>query len=247
MKLVVSLLIGLVVINVVLAAAVAGAISLNWTAPIVISIVGALAAVVAAFMTQRAALAWAGLIAMPAGILAGMDASSYAELSRQSHVRDVLVADATAHPEAGAFSFRDGTVRMDLSGTSRRVSRSSRDFWAAPVVGDGWTESMPVTVWAVCDQVYGCTREWKQAFRAGIRPTAPVSEYLTKAIANAEADRGLTSAPNAVMIVWVRSVESAIAEENDRMWFGVKLWNGVWIASVLIVAAISAWRRKPRQ
>lgn len=245
MKVVVSLLLGLAVINAVLALAVLAAVNVNWATGIALSIVLSLASVVAAFFTQRQALAWAALLAMPAGVLGSMDAASYTDLTRRPVVRGIRVAEAPAHPEAGAFEFTDGSVRMDQWGKATRQSRSRRDYWAAPIVDDNWTTDTPVTVWAVCEKEYGCTKDWKQPFRAGVLPTAPVSEFLAKAIADAESTRQLVSAPGAVAVMWVPSVDGAVAEVKDRLWFGVELWNGLWIASVVIAGIVGIWRRKP--
>ena len=246
MKLAVSLLAGLVAICAVMAAAAFVSMSMAWSFGIVVAIVGSLATMVLAYKWWRPSLAWAGLLALPAGVLAGMDAAAWADLSRSPHARDVLVAEAPAHADAAAFSFRDGTVRADLWGKSTRAGRSRRDFWAAPVTGEGWTDDQPVTVWAVCDQMFGCKKEWSQPFRAGVRPSAPVSEHFGKAIADAETSRRLATAPDAAMIIWVPSVEQAIAEPLERLWFGVELWTITFVVTLVIWSAVAAWRRRSR-
>jgi hypothetical protein len=117
---------------------------------------------------------------------------------------------------------------------------------ALTVVGDGWDEGQPVTVWAVCYLMYDCRRDWTRPYRAGVRPTPPVSDHLGLAIADAEASHGLTSAPGAVMVFWVPSVEQALAAPMDSVWFGVRVWNGTWIVTLLAGSAIGTWRRRSR-
>ena len=247
MKLVVSVFLGMVAINAVMAAAVFTAIKFGWPAGVAVSVVGALATSVVGIWKKRPSLAWAGILALAAGSLGAMDIADYTQLSGRPYAKDILVAEAPSRVDAGTFSFRDGSVRAELYGKATRVAKSRKDYYAAPVVGEGWTDDQPVAVWAVCtDEVYGCRGDWLKPFRAGVRPTAPVPEHFAKAIAAAETDRRLTSAPGAVMIVWVKSVEEAIAASRDGVWFGVQLWNITWVVTLVGTVVFMTWRRRSR-
>ncbi len=244
MRLLTSLLYGLIGLNAVLGATASVAFHYDWAAGIAVAIAGALVVIGAAFKLWRATVAWAGILAIGGGALMSLDVAGYADLSRRAIIRDLAVRDAPSYPDAGGFVFRDGAVRGDLWGEVTRPGKTSRDFSAAPVVPEGWTSDAPITVWAVCEEIYGCARAWEQPLRAGVRPTGPPNEYLAKAIADAESRRGLTSAPGAILIHWVPSPDGVLAETRDRAWLGFQVWNVTLIVTTLAAAAIAAWRRR---
>jgi len=245
----VSLLAGFLAINLVLTLAVQAAERWGWGAGVAVAVCAAIACACLSIVVKRPSLAWASVLMLAGGALAAMDAAEGAELARLPHAEGIAVADAPSHATAGSFTFRDGAVRADLWGRATRRSRSGsrHDYRAAPVVAADWVTSDPVTVWAVCDDYYGCATAWAQPFRAGIRPTGLVAKELALAVADAETDRGLTSAPQAVMIRWVASVTAERSRVGENISFGVRVWNYTWLVTYVIGAGVLAWRRRRRE
>lgn len=244
---------GLLGLNLTLAAATLTAIALPWGFVIALAVALGLALVVLSFKLKRGVFFFAGIYACFGAVLTGMYARNYVVAKGAGIVEGISVAEAVNRPPAGGYIFRDGQARADLSGgfysTHRDVNkaRESSWFYVAPVVSEEWTPSDPVTVWAACGETASCKKDWALPFRAGLRlnaETTSMKDYR-QAVASAESLHGIKSHPEAVFITWVKSPQAAIEKFKSDGIETAKIWNFLWLATVL-GAALIAWKKKRR-
>jgi hypothetical protein len=242
---------GLLALDTVLALAAFLAVALSWYAGIAATVILALALVVGSVAWRAWSLSWAALIALPAGVICGMELSDYSSLARGEIASVASPGDVAGRAQATGFVFERARVRSELQGSYRHSSRSRSGqpatvtwFYAAPLVPDGWTSADPVPAWAVCRDER-CRADWELPLRAAIRPPQRYAEEHRTVVAEAQTSHGLISAPDAPALVWVASPAGAIAEQLASFWLAVKIWNGVFLAGWAGFAVWRALRRSP--
>jgi hypothetical protein len=248
-----ALMVGLLGLNLTLAATMLAATALPWGFVIALAVTLGLAIVVLSFKLRRGVLFFAGIYACFGAVLTGMYARNYVVAKGAGIVEGIPVAEAPLIPKAGGYIFRDGQARADLGGTyfssHRGINNQSESLWyyVAPVVPEDWTPDQPVTVWAACGEIASCRDAWTQPFRAGVRlntETTSMPDYR-KAVEDAEALHGIRSHPEAVFVTWVKSPSEAIEKFKSDGIETAEIWNIIWLATIL-TAALIAWKKKRR-
>jgi hypothetical protein len=248
-----SFVLGLLGLNLTLAAATLTATALPWGFVIALAVTLGLAIVVLSFKLKCGVLFFAGIYACFGSVLTGMYARNYIVAKGAGIIEGLAVTEALNRPQAGGYIFRDGLVRADLRGSffsSHRGINNQREsswYYVAPVVPEDWTPSDPVTVWAACGEIASCTKNWAKPFRAGVRLNAETTSMpdYRKAAADAESRHGIRSHSEAIFMTWVENPRATIEEfKSDGIWTA-KIWNIVWLTTVLLAAFI-AWKKKRR-
>ena len=157
---------------------------------------------------------------------------------------------ANEHHGASVFEFSNGAVKLGKVGKSSMVgkvgdSRSGGSFsFVAPFVSDDWKESDPVTVWATCSRtdagimprvgVNACGDFGTSSMKAVAEPRSG----FFRAIDNAIAAHDLREAENALLVRFVPDPTSYIESKSRvALWLPV-LFNGLFIAAILITALL---------
>lgn len=233
------LITGLVLLNLIVLAAIGLGVWASFAWAMAVCLALGAGAMVLAILRKRHDLHWAVLAAVIAGMFCALYAVRAREMAQGIIVWDVDVHNAPWLDQASGLHFRQGThVAFDLSGS---YSRRSSTWRVAPVFGPEGPDP-EVSVWAVCEasDPTVCAEEWKQPYMSGVSAGKLYGEEYGQAIAAAEAAHGLTSLPEAVLIIWSPDPEKAEAVYWRAMKTQWLLWNGIWLVGFL---AGWAWLR----
>ncbi len=219
-------------------------------AALVIAILVGLVVMVVESMRWGIEMLFAVLLATSAALGSSLSAYQYRELSGGQRITDILVAEAAAHPDAQAFTFRDGQVIGEMSGShvvrlrNSAMGNTVTFYFVAPVVSEGWQPDMPVPLWAVCrlQSSYACMFDWREPHRTGIRVHSIDESDFLVAVHNAEVRHGLTSAPDAPLIEWGASPTDAISSARNGVIMLPPVVFAFWMAGVVIFRLYRRWR-----
>lgn len=109
-----SFVLGLLGLNLTLAAATLTATALPWGFVIALAVTFGLVIVVLSFKFKCGVLFFAGIYACFGSVLTGMYARNYIVAKGAGIIEGLAVTEALNRPQAGGYIFRDGLVRADL-------------------------------------------------------------------------------------------------------------------------------------
>jgi hypothetical protein len=166
-----------------------------------------------------------------------------AQLRPDNVRRDVAVDGFGAEPPGRVIYLRESYVRAELVGGAehqRKQGHGRVSYRVAPIAPPGWTEDDPVVAWAAFrtnDSMIGGysesegLAEWAKASRAGFVADRTHAKYQ-EAIADAERQHGLRSAPDAPLLQW-RSPEAERTDRRNRFVLALLATQALWIVSTL--------------
>jgi len=166
------------------------------------------------------------------------------EVSAWESVRDGARFD-DAHVEPSLSGVHSMEVALGLP-AAREVPGPSA-WIVAPVVGTGWTAQETVRLWALCHgaELDACRASWARPLRA-VAPSAdaPRPGACARAIADAEAAHGITSAPGAPCVLWVEDPLALRRRLLARPLLGAVAVVVLWVLGVPLVRAYARRRRR---
>lgn len=157
-------------------------------------------------------------------------------------VSGIPVAEAPRHRGAAVFRFTDGRVLADNAGAFLVYGRAGRQRTPlyrqrlAPIVGDGWTPSMPVTAWAISDIPNSLMprSDWSRPSRGGLRAISINNDDIRNTIVDIGRRYGLSSHPNAPVLHWYDDPGAAMAAQWQLL---LKLVAGCLLLWILLLVA----------
>lgn len=159
---------------------------------------------------------------IPASLAAGIFYADAYQLKTGRYAKDVPVTEALAHSDATVIYFRDGRLLDKCTGEYDDWDSDSHNYhYAVPYVAENWNGDDPVTVWITCrNNPANCLN------KTGI---AMISPGYREAVADAEKQCGLTSAPDSVMASWIDPPEIVIKEGEKHLKIISGLVNAAWM------------------
>ncbi|NLV67078.1 MAG: hypothetical protein GXY14_05310 [Spirochaetes bacterium] len=164
---------------------------------------------------------------IPASLAAGIFYADAYQLKTGKHVKDVSVTEAPVHFDATVIYFRDGKLLEKCTGEYDDWDSDSHNYhYAVPYVSENWNGDDPVTVWITCrNDPANCLN------KTGI---AMVTGRHREAVADAEKQCGLNSAPASLMVSWIEPPEIVISEGENYLKIITGGINALWVIVFLI-------------
>jgi len=241
----------IIVLNVLMGSAILISMHLSWLLANINTVILGLVIIGIAFIYRQFSFTWLALIAVIGGIIGGMYGLEYQDIKGREFIRGISLADAVKKPEAGGYYFTEGKVRSEYTATFIRRTRDQKGrttttfFYAAPVTEANWTPQQEVMVWAVCGPGDN-TKDWEKPFKAGIRARKMEREEFRKVVRLAIDQYGLMSHPDAILIHWVPSPDSAAQDYLGKILEAVLIWNVIWLVGLIGVRIYLFFKRKKK-